>query len=91
MEGVAGMLGMTSDWEDQAACAGTELDLFFPPKGGDAPALVGGAKAICAGCTVRMECLEFALRNDIGFGVWGGLAPAERRRVRDRRRRTSAA
>lgn len=82
---------MTSDWEDQAACAGEDLDLFFPPTGGDSPALIGRAKAICAGCAVRMECLEFAVRNDISYGVWGGLAPAERRRLRAQRRRASAA
>ena len=42
------------------------------------------AIAVCAGCPVRGECLELALRNwAIGqFGVWGGTVPAEREKLR---------
>jgi WhiB family redox-sensing transcriptional regulator len=43
-----------------------------------------GAIAVCAGCPVREECLELALRNwAVGqHGVWGGTVPAERERLR---------
>jgi WhiB family transcriptional regulator, redox-sensing transcriptional regulator len=42
------------------------------------------AIAVCAGCPVRDECLELALRNwAIGqFGVWGGTVPAGREKPR---------
>ena len=40
------------------------------------------AKRVCSGCSVRAECLEFALANDERFGIWGGLSERERRRLR---------
>lgn len=45
------------------------------------------AKAICAICPVRLECLQYALRINEQHGVWGGLNEQERRallRERDR-------
>ena len=38
------------------------------------------AKAVCAGCPVRAECLDEALAR-IPDGIAGGLTPAERRRL----------
>jgi WhiB family redox-sensing transcriptional regulator len=38
------------------------------------------------GCTVRLECLEYALANRIEHGVWGGASERERRRILRRRR-----
>lgn len=40
------------------------------------------ARAICAACDVRSECLAFAIETDQAFGIWGGLLPQERRRLR---------
>ena len=40
------------------------------------------AKAICAKCPVRPECLAFALRTDQVHGVWGGMSEQERRPLR---------
>jgi len=36
------------------------------------------AKAVCAGCRVRRECLAFALRTHQIHGVWGDLTEQER-------------
>lgn len=44
------------------------------------------AKAICAGCEVRQQCLAFALARGIAHGIWGGLSPKERRQVARSRR-----
>ena len=41
-------------------------------------AQVAQAKAICAGCPVRRQCLAFALRTHQVHGVWGGLTEQER-------------
>ena len=38
------------------------------------------AKAICAGCTVRTECLGHAVRGGITAGYFGGVSPTARRR-----------
>ena len=65
-------------WEFDGACSGhPSPEWWFPPKGHRATQ----AKALCAGCPVRCECLAFAVREHITEGVWGGLLPSERRKV----------
>lgn len=36
------------------------------------------AKALCAVCPIRRQCLNFAMANDEEWGVWGGMNRAER-------------
>jgi WhiB family transcriptional regulator, redox-sensing transcriptional regulator len=62
-------------WQDQALCAQADPEAFFPEKGGS----TAKAKRVCLSCPVRRECLEFALENREGFGIWGGLSERERR------------
>jgi WhiB family redox-sensing transcriptional regulator len=69
-------------WRRAALCAETDPEAFFPEKGGS----TREAKRVCAGCPVRMQCLEYALGNDERFGIWGGLSERERRRIRLQRR-----
>lgn len=72
------------DWRAQAACATVEHEVFFPP--GDEPEDAIEAKAVCAVCPVRDDCLEYALATNQSEGVWGGLDASERRRMRRRLR-----
>ncbi len=78
------MLTVT-DWRDLAACRDSEPNLFFPV-GTTGPALdlIEEAKAICTECSVREECLMYALETNQESGVWGGYAEDERRRLRKR-------
>jgi WhiB family redox-sensing transcriptional regulator len=64
-------------WADQALCAQTDPEVFFPEKGGETRT----AKAVCAGCLVAAECLDYALTTNERFGVWGGLSERERRKL----------
>ena len=73
-------------WTVDAACADADPDLFFGEHGRPATE----AKAICAGCPVRAECLDFALEGRERFGIWGGLTEKQRR-VEARRRKQAAA
>jgi WhiB family redox-sensing transcriptional regulator len=75
-------------WRDQAACQDVSAELFFPV-GASGPALdqIGQAKAVCAGCPVADQCLQFAVTTNQEYGVWGGLDEDERRDVRRRWRR----
>lgn len=66
------------EWQDQALCAQTDPEAFFPEKGGS----TREAKRICMACSVRDECLEYALEHDERFGIWGGLSDRERRRLK---------
>lgn len=65
-------------WQQQALCAQTDPEAFFPEKGGS----TREAKAVCFSCEVREECLQYALENDERFGIWGGMSERERRRAR---------
>ncbi len=65
-------------WQEQALCAQTGGDFFFPEPGSS----VRDAKRICALCPIRSACLEFAISNDERFGVWGGLSEKERLALR---------
>ena len=74
-------------WQLKANCLGVDPDLFFPERG----ASTKEAKAVCRGCVVRDECLEYALANGEKFGIWGGLSERERRRIRRQRALARAA
>jgi uncharacterized protein YerC len=67
----------TTQWHDRAACTTKDRGLF--DKAGKSAAAQEEAKAICARCPVRAECLYDALDSDVTSGVWGGLTRAERR------------
>ncbi len=85
-------IGDVSNWRSAGACLTADPDLFFPiSPAGLAEEQVAGAKAICAGCEVRRECLEFALAHEPAHGIWGGTTPEDRQRDRRRKRRAAAA
>jgi WhiB family redox-sensing transcriptional regulator len=69
-------------WRALAGCRATDPDLFFPVSvSGRSLAQVTEAKAICAGCPVRPECLAFAIETGQAHGIWGGLTEEERRQA----------
>jgi WhiB family redox-sensing transcriptional regulator len=65
-------------WMSRAACVDVDPGLFFPARGQSC----GPAKAICGGCEVRADCLEYALTVGERFGIWGGTSEHERMRLR---------
>jgi WhiB family transcriptional regulator, redox-sensing transcriptional regulator len=66
-------------WRSAAACRSVDPELFFPISySGKCLDQVAQAKAICAGCQVRRQCLAFALRTRQAHGIWGGLTEQER-------------
>ncbi|MDR3116830.1 MAG: WhiB family transcriptional regulator [Bifidobacteriaceae bacterium] len=67
-----------SQWREYALCSQTNPMAFFPDKGGSTK----DAKNVCTNCVVKAECLEYALTNDIRFGIWGGKSERERRRFK---------
>jgi WhiB family transcriptional regulator, redox-sensing transcriptional regulator len=74
-----------AEWWSLAACQSADPDLFFPISGsGPALGQVAHAKAVCAGCRVRCDCLRYALAAGPLQGVWGGLTEEERRLLRQR-------
>jgi len=73
---------MTEEWMTKGRCRTEPPSTFFPSDGVG----VEIARRICADCPVKAACLEYALRNGIDHGVWGGTSERERRRIARRRR-----
>lgn len=67
------------NWANRGLCAqiGND-DIWFPERGATAKP----ARAICAQCPVRNQCLQDALQNDDSWGIRAGLTPLERRKLR---------
>ncbi len=69
------------EWQQLGACRTDSPERFFAPAGERPSARArreAAAKQVCAGCPVRQECLDWALRTREPYGVWGGTSPEER-------------
>jgi len=73
---------MDTSWMAKGNCATHPPETFFPSDGVG----VEIARKICETCPQSERCLEYALRNRIDHGVWGGCSERERRRILKRRR-----
>jgi WhiB family redox-sensing transcriptional regulator len=79
-------------WRMLAACRSVDPDLFFPVSStGKSLEQADRAKAVCACCIVRRQCLAFALRTRQAHGIWGGLTEEERSQPRPGRTTTAPA
>lgn len=75
----AAELAARENWRAAAACRFADPELFFPVSDfGKSVDQAAEAKAICAMCRVRRQCLAFALRTRQVHGIWGGLTERER-------------
>lgn len=72
-------------WWDLGACRGLDASVFYPDDDDSAEY----AKSVCAGCSVKSACLEYALSVREKAGVWGGATERDRRRMIRQRRRTA--
>ena len=69
-------------WMDEALCAQTDPEVFFPERGGPNRE----AKKVCAMCHVGTDCLNWAIEHNESEGIWGGMSAKERAREIQRRR-----
>ena len=67
-------------WFAQAGCRGTSPAAFFPARHHPTHA----ARDLCARCSVRSDCLRYALADDALDGIWGGTTYAQRVQMRRR-------
>lgn len=90
-EQVAVAEGYGADWWGRGACSGMGAEVFFPEiqetygRRGRPPIVAAEkpALAVCAGCDVRADCLQWALEHE-DYGVWGGMTAIQRRLLRER-------
>lgn len=68
-------------WIDDALCAQTDPEIFFPAKGMATQAAI----RICRACPARPQCLAEALDTATSRGLWGGMTSKQRAAERKRR------
>jgi WhiB family transcriptional regulator, redox-sensing transcriptional regulator len=93
----AGELDMSTstvpdEQQPELPCHLGDPDLWFA----DSPSDLERAKALCADCPIRSECLAAALQREEPWGVWGGEildrgCIVNRKRPRGRPRKDSVA
>lgn len=70
-------------WQTKAACRGPQATVFFPPshfeRKEEKLERERRAKEICSDCSVKRECLDYAVDIKEPHGIWGGLNESERR------------
>ncbi len=71
-------------WQELGHCRNADPLLFFHPqneRGSSRSRRDQSAKRVCALCTVRLECADYAIRAREPFGVWGGLSEDDREAI----------
>jgi WhiB family redox-sensing transcriptional regulator len=76
-------------WQIKASCRGPQAAVFFPPpqfeRKDEKLERESRAKAICAACPVKRDCLDYAVSIREVHGIWGGLNEAERKQLLSQR------
>jgi hypothetical protein len=76
------------------SCVGHDPKMWFPHADKSEPGKFSekyriaaqhtvSAKKICAGCSIKLECLGYALYHE-SFGIWGETTERERKTMRRR-------
>jgi WhiB family transcriptional regulator, redox-sensing transcriptional regulator len=77
---------ISTDWMVEGRCRAVPTGTMFPHDSTG----VSIARKVCAPCPCREQCLEYALANRIGHGIWGGRSERERNQLLRTRRAVGA-
>jgi hypothetical protein len=85
---MATVVTVLTRWWEHAACKGMDLNRFiFEPNERYSVKRIREAKAVCATCLVRPECLKDSLKYSTSqlecYGIWGGLTWRERKELQE--------
>lgn len=70
------------EWLELAGCRDVPTGMFFSEKDEE----TSEALRVCAQCSVRRACLEYAIENRICDGIWGGASERGRRSIQRARK-----
>ena len=77
----------TDRWMQWAACRGMAYQPEWWWPSGSHDDNIAVAVAICGHCKVRDLCLDYAIQHNERDGIWGGLMPQDRLRIRAAQRK----
>ena len=69
------------NFTDQANCIGIDVNMFFTEEDSSTFQEENFLKRTCAACSVKSECLDYALNHSVQ-GWWGGTSEVQRKRLR---------
>lgn len=72
-------IGCNPEWRDKGLCREVDNPEIFSDTSN--PEYVAAAKKVCAGCTVREDCLDEGLWYGGSNEIWGGMTETERNEV----------
>ncbi len=58
-----------------------DANIFFPESRAQERTSLPAIRKMCDGCIERKECLDYALDNEIPYGIWAGFTPEQRKRM----------
>lgn len=58
-----------------------DANIFFPESRAEERKSLPTIQSICGGCIDRKECLDYALDQEIPYGIWGGFTTEQRKRM----------
>lgn len=81
-------------WMQLANCKGAPKEWFFPPiyqgtSKAELDLLYAKGREVCATCRVKGLCRDYSIRAKVSDGLWAGLTPEDRRKIRNNRKRGS--
>lgn len=66
-------------WMEAAVCASAPPEVWFPEGPGNGNQFqIRAAVRACLGCPVRELCLDYAMKTNQRFGVWGAKTARQR-------------
>lgn len=71
---------LTSQWMQEGSCRNTTIFIVLA----DTKSEKEQSKKVCRDCTVKSECLDYALANN-EQGIWGGTTDKDRRNIKRQR------
>ena len=84
-------MALKSPWEfDDPSCASVGVELFYRDPDSMESNSVNEQQqviSVCKECPCRSECAEWGIAKE-RWGIWGGLTPRDRDRIRRSRRRS---
>ena len=70
----------------EAACKEIEdPEIFFHTKRKEIEMVIDEVRDLCFSCPHQQACVDFALDEEIEFGIWGGFTASQRKRMRPKK------
>ena len=74
------------EWREFANCFGVPKEIFFDDNPKTMMKSAKIAAKFCDNCSVKQECLDYAIDNNISAGIFGGLSRKQRRIYNQKRK-----